>query len=305
MHLEFDQSVLASVFSCHVSYFWCIHRTALITGQHRTGVVMKTLAKRWYEWRWSTQFQLSAHPEPLDIPPSIQPVFPVQANHTLSFPQLSECCAEFAQLQGSTVSPEAIRLLFVSSQDVASKAVQSAAAFQRNIAGLHRTRKQLQVVTQGLSPYWGEVPAGEYISKMRSQFMIRFSPGENLSELPQFYADVTRQVKKLLLAKKTKRPAALAAARRMFEILQELDEVLGLLTVSSDTFLEQDRQCAAQRNGLDLELIHQMVSRRAVARTGRDWETADKLQRDLNHIGVILADGEAQTDWWIRDDLGE
>ena len=196
-------------------------------------------------------------------------------------------------------------MLYISSDDSDSKPIPHVAACQQNIAGLHRTRKQLHLAIQGLSPYWGEVPAGEFISKLRSQFMIRFAPGENLSELPEFYADVTRQVKKLLLAKKGKRPAALTAARRMFEILEELDEVLGLLSVSSDAFLEQDRQCAAQRNGLDLELIHQMVSRRAVARTGRDWETADKLQRDLNHIGVVLADGEAQTDWWIRDDSGE
>ena len=260
---------------------------------------MRALAQGWYQWRWSHRFFTDVTPSEPQVPLELSELFPTEARSDANLEQVADLCNQVEGFHGQLISAEAMLLSLLASAPDGASEVEFAHRNQVVLVALHRTRKRLVSATLMMEPYWGDVPEGEQIAQMRSQFMTRFEPGQGLTDLVSFYADVSKRVNRLLLAKKGKRPAALAAAKRMFTILEELDEVLGLLSQSSDAFLDVDRQCALHRNGLDMALIEQKVSLRMVARTGRDWDTADRLKAELNDMGIMLSDEDGQTDWWF------
>ena len=261
---------------------------------------MRGLAQSWYEWRWSKRFFMGAELNEPEVSLGLRILFPIDGYVGMQLDDIASLCNQLDGLQGHLIMPESIRLCLLMTDVDGATDLDAALAHQSTLAALHRTRQRLVAATRSVAPYWGDIPEGEQLASMRSEFMTRFQPGQQLTDLVSFYADVSKRVNRLLLAKKSKRPAALAAAKRMFTILEELDDVLGLLSISSETFLDLDRQCAVKRNGLDMALIEQKVSLRAVARTGRDWHTADRLKAELNQMGIVLSDEDVQTNWWFE-----
>ena len=261
---------------------------------------MRALAQGWYEWRWSQRFFTGATPSEPEVPHGLSALFPTESDVTVTLEEISSLCDQIDGFQGHLISPESVRLYLLGADCDGAPEMGAVLQYQSILTGLHRTRQRLVSATRYMEPYWGDIPEGEQIASMRSEFMNRFAPGQRLAGLVSFYADISKRVNRLLLAKKGKRPAALAAAKRMFTILEELDDVLGLLSLPSEVFLDLDRQCAVKRNGLDMALIEQKISLRTVARTGRDWDTADRLKAELNEMGVILSDEDTQTDWWFE-----
>ena len=260
---------------------------------------MRELAQRWYHWRWTQRFFTDAEPVQPDVPLELKMMFPLTERGAVNLNDLTELCANIDGDVGYVFSAEALRLAFLMPEKVPGSLFDDALACQLGLVSIHRARKRLNHATREFAPHWGDMPEGERIASLRAEFMTRFEPGQNLSNILSFYVDVTKRVNRLLLAKKAKRPPALAAAKRMFEILEELDNVLGLLELSSDEFLNLDRHATVKRKGLNLTLIEQKVSLRMVARTGRDWTTADRLKTELNDMGIVLSDEESQTDWWF------
>lgn len=72
--------------------------------------------------------------------------------------------------------------------------------------------------------------------------------------------------------------------------LRELGAVLGLLQRDPEDFL---RGGASE---LDAQ-INELIMRRQNARKNRDFDAADRIRRELDHLGVILEDGPASTRW--------
>jgi len=52
-------------------------------------------------------------------------------------------------------------------------------------------------------------------------------------------------------------------------------------------------------SGLDVKAIDATIGARVEARQGRDFETADRLQRELLVQGVVLLDHADGTDWTL------
>lgn len=261
---------------------------------------MRSLAQAWYQWRWSHRFFTGVTPIEPEVPTEQSALFPTDARSDVTLDELETLCNQVEGFQGELISAEAILLTLLTPAREEACDIEIAKGHQATLVALHRTRQRLVSATRFMEPYWGDIPEGEQIARMRSEFITRFEPGQRLTDLVSFYADISKRVNRLLLAKKGKRPPALAAAKRMFTILEELDDVLGLLSQSSDSFLDVDRQSAVQRNGLDQTLIEQKISLRLVARTGRDWNTADRLKAELNEMGIVLSDEDGQTDWWFE-----
>ena len=261
---------------------------------------MRQMAEHWYRWRWSQIFYTDEKPPLVNIPDQYAAIFPMSESPIVTVTDLEVLCQKISPLKDSLVSIEAMRLLFLLPPSNVDDAVRTA-RFHRQIVALHRTRARLHAIAANVEPYWGDLPEGEWLAQLRSQFMIQFAPGLNLAGIVGFYEDVSRRVNRLLLAKKGKKLGSIAAAQRAFQILEEVDGVLGLLAVRSEAFLELDRSCAVLSKGLDRSQIEQMVSHRVVARIGRDWVTADRIQQDLNKMGIMLQDSGEATDWWVAE----
>ncbi len=93
--------------------------------------------------------------------------------------------------------------------------------------------------------------------------------------------------------------SAVQAAEEGFDILAAR---LGLGTDDPDVFLRALRDRRAAERELDVSAIDAAIGARAAARTAKDFETADRVQRELLAQGVILLDHANGSDWTLSID---
>ncbi|MGB0645556.1 MAG: hypothetical protein ACPGQS_00200 [Bradymonadia bacterium] len=167
------------------------------------------------------------------------------------------------------------------------------------IAGLHRARQKIRRLEQRFDLLYGELPEGAYLASMKTRFRLEQGTGLDGATLFRFYETACKTLNRLLLARGTRLQSAVSSASRILSTLEELDEVVGLLSMDSASYLALDRHCSLARSGLTFDWVQQRINQRIAARTGRDWSTADAIKDELNSAGVILMDGDGVTDWWI------
>ena len=90
--------------------------------------------------------------------------------------------------------------------------------------------------------------------------------------------------------------SAVQAAEEGFGILAER---LQLGTEDPATYLRAVRDARAAERSLDVSTIEDAIRARAAARAAKDFETADRLQRELLAQGVILLDHAHGSDWTL------
>jgi len=90
--------------------------------------------------------------------------------------------------------------------------------------------------------------------------------------------------------------SAVQAAEDGFEALR-LQR--GLDTDDAATFLRDLRNARAAERKLDVQSIDAAIDARAIARAAKDFETADRLQRELLARGVVLLDHANGSDWTL------
>ena len=95
-------------------------------------------------------------------------------------------------------------------------------------------------------------------------------------------------------------PVAVATTRRLLRTFDEVDNVLNLFRDDPASYLVHHRGLALKRRSLDAK-TSKNSSRRVAARTGRDWNTADDIKRQLEEKGVILKDRAGATDWVLLE----
>ena len=78
--------------------------------------------------------------------------------------------------------------------------------------------------------------------------------------------------------------------RRVLDVLERADEVLGVLNAEAWRSLEA-------RDGLADEDIDQLVSERDEARANRDWARADEIRDRLQSEGVVIEDAKDGSRW--------
>lgn len=167
------------------------------------------------------------------------------------------------------------------------------------ISGLHRARQRVRRLEQRFELLYGELPEGGYLANMKTAFRLEQGPVLDGPSLFNFYETASKTLNRLLLARGTRLQSAVSSASRILSTLESLDEIVGLLSMDSSSYLTLDRHSSLARIGLTFDWVQQRINQRIAARTGRDWSTADLIKDELNSAGVILMDGDGVTDWWI------
>ena len=90
--------------------------------------------------------------------------------------------------------------------------------------------------------------------------------------------------------------SAVQAAEEGFEALRLQ---CGLDSDDAVTFLRDLRDARATERKLDVRTIDATIDARALARAAKDFETADRLQRELLAKGVVLLDHAHGSDWTL------
>ncbi len=92
------------------------------------------------------------------------------------------------------------------------------------------------------------------------------------------------------------READLHAAAGLAARLKELAEVLGVLQLEPDAFLQSDAQ-----GKVDAAEVEALVSARLQARADKNWAESDRIRDQLAAMGVVLEDSKGGTTWRLSE----
>jgi cysteinyl-tRNA synthetase len=81
--------------------------------------------------------------------------------------------------------------------------------------------------------------------------------------------------------------------------LAAVQQSLGLCAEAPAAFLQRVRNRRALRLKLDIASIDRRVAQRSTARAERDFATADRLQAELQAMGVSVLDGAERSSWTL------
>ncbi|HEY6880596.1 MAG TPA: hypothetical protein VI299_21375 [Polyangiales bacterium] len=91
----------------------------------------------------------------------------------------------------------------------------------------------------------------------------------------------------------------LSAVQAAEEGFLSMAEQLQLGTEDPSTYLRALRDSRAAERSLDVPAIEAAIRARTAARAAKDFETADRLQRELLAQGVLLRDHPHGSDWTL------
>ena len=87
-----------------------------------------------------------------------------------------------------------------------------------------------------------------------------------------------------------------AAAAALAASLRQLAEVLGVLQLDADTFLQ-----AGAAGKVDAAEVEALIAARLQARADKNWAESDRIRDQLTSMGVVLEDGKGGTTWRLAD----
>ena len=187
--------------------------------------------------------------------------------------------------------PEAIRAFILSSHysnpiDFSGTAVEAAfKGWQRIWGAVTLVREQARKATDGdidpaVEQLLAEVKAG-FIEKMNDDF--------NAPAALAVLQDFTRRVNALLNETGPQTLGSLEAIDQLYSALG--GDILGIIPET----LEREGD-AGREDGL----VRMLIKLRAEARDRKDWETADRVRKQLTDLGVILEDRPDGTIWKVE-----
>jgi cysteinyl-tRNA synthetase len=92
------------------------------------------------------------------------------------------------------------------------------------------------------------------------------------------------------------RDSDLSAAAALAAQLRSLAEVLGVLQLSADEFLQ-----AGADSRVDAQQVEALIAERIAARTAKNWAESDRVRDQLLAMGVVLEDGKGGTTWRLAE----
>ena len=101
--------------------------------------------------------------------------------------------------------------------------------------------------------------------------------------------DMVREVNRL-------KESDLNAAAELAARLQQLAEVLGILQLEPDAFLQ-----AGAAGKVDSTAVEAMIQARLQARADKNWAESDRIRDELTAMGVVLEDGKGGTTWRLAE----
>lgn len=116
-----------------------------------------------------------------------------------------------------------------------------------------------------------------------ARFAAAMDDDFNTPEACAVLFDMVREVNRL-------RDSDLNAAAGLAARLRELAEVLGILQLEADAFLQAGSE-------VDAEQIEALIAARKQARADKDWAESDRIRDELQAMGVVLEDKQGVTTW--------
>lgn len=87
-----------------------------------------------------------------------------------------------------------------------------------------------------------------------------------------------------------------AAAAGLAARLKQLAEVLGVLQLEPDAFLQ-----AGAAGKVDAAAVEALIAARLQARADKQWAESDRIRDQLSAMGVVLEDGKGGTSWRLAE----
>jgi cysteinyl-tRNA synthetase len=75
--------------------------------------------------------------------------------------------------------------------------------------------------------------------------------------------------------------------------------LLGIITETAETFLNEKRSSALAETDIDEARIEELISQRTTAREAKDWGLADQVRDTLSDMGVVIEDRPGGTMWKV------
>jgi len=174
-------------------------------------------------------------------------------------------------------SPEAVRYFLLSSH-YRSPLNYSTESLDSALAGLDRLYNTLRGLPEAEAVRWSE-----YEDKFYAAMDDDFNTAEALAAL----FDLARVVNKLEQTDGAQAAAPLGA------LLKKLGDILGLLQLDPDAWLQRDNS----GDGLEAEAIEVKIQERIQAKADKDFAKADGIRDELKAAGVTLEDKGSETIW--------
>ena len=175
--------------------------------------------------------------------------------------------------------PEVVRYLLVSSH------YRSAINYSEdNLKEAKGALERFYIALKGMpdaAPAGGEAFAERFGAAMDDDF--------NSPEACAVLFEMVREVNRL-------KETDVAAAAALAASLRQLAEVLGVLQLDADTFL----QAGAAGKG-DAAEVEALIAARLQARADKNWAESDRIRDQLTSMGVVLEDGKGGTTWRLAD----
>ena len=125
------------------------------------------------------------------------------------------------------------------------------------------------------------------------EYAVRFAAAmDDDFNTPEACAVLFEMVREVNRLKDTDMLAAAALAAR----LQQLAEVLGVLQLEPDAFLQ-----AGADGKVDAAAIDALIRARLQARADKNWAESDRIRDELTAMGVVLEDGKGGTTWRLAE----
>ena len=175
--------------------------------------------------------------------------------------------------------PEVVRYLLVSShyRSPINYAEDSLKEAKGALERFYNALKGLPAV----APAGGEAFVERFAAAMDDDF--------NTPEACAVLFEMAREINRL-------RDGDAAAAAALAAQLRSLAEVLGVLQLPAEEFLQ-----AGASSGVDAVRVEALIAERLVARAAKNWAESDRVRDQLLAMGVVLEDGKGGTTWRLAE----
>jgi len=207
--------------------------------------------------------------------------------------------------------PEAIRLLLLSHQ-YRSPLDYSDRAMQEAQMGLHRLYTLLEDLehpenrlqmkgNQSLTPELVQ-ESKDAVNRFKENFDGAMDDDFNTAQGIGHMYELARQLNRIMDTVRSKEIKGLADQfERVAGLFKQYGQILGILTMPPQAFLEQEQTRLLEKKGLSAEAIERLIAERNQARKDKDWVKADALRERLIEMNILLKDSPQGTIWQIEE----
>ena len=197
------------------------------------------------------------------------------------------------------VHPEALRYFFLTthyrnninfSHDTIQEATQRITSLYRTLEAADR------ILAAAKSP---ASPDEALVATHTAAFLEAMADDLNSSKALAVLAQTAKTANEIVDARGKKSPEQLRTLASLRKAMQTMGDACGLFSRAPQTALDQLRDYAVKRLGLDVANIEALLARRTQARAEKNWAESDAIRDQLAEMGVQILDRPEGTSWQV------